>query len=105
MIWVSLTCFDEETKATVPGKIFASTEAGKAFILSKFPIIDIKNKLGQSHVKVTHDGTFIIPSLSSSTLLLSKINNRPTGTDFENVFGSHQSGFAGNLKQPSLQIV
>lgn len=105
MLWVSLTCFDEETKATVPGKIFASTEAGKAFILSKFPIIDIKNKLGQSHVKVTHDGTFIIPSLSSSTLLLSKVKTTPTGTDFENVFGGHQSGYAGNLKQPSLQIV
>jgi len=105
MLWVSLTCFDEETKATVPGKIFASTEAGKAFILSKFPIINIKNKLGQSHVKVTHDGTFIIPSLSSSTLLLSKLKTTPTGTDFENVFGGHQSGYAGNITQPSLQIV
>ena len=105
MLYVSVTCYDDETKATVPGKIFAATESGKAFIYSKFPIIDIRNKLGQPHVTLTHDGTLRTPSLTTSSLLLNKVKNIPTGTDFENIFEGHQSGYAGNIRQPSLQIV
>jgi hypothetical protein len=104
-IFVSVTCFDDETKATVPGKIFAATESGKAFIYSKFPIIDIRNKLGQPHVTLTHDGTLITQGLSTSSVLLNKVNNMSTGTDFQNIFGSHQSGYSGSIRHPSVQII
>jgi hypothetical protein len=100
MLYVSVTCFDDETRATVPGKIFASTESGKAFICSKFPIIDIRNKIGQPHVTLTHDGTLRTPSLSTSHVLLNKVNNKSTGNDFENIFGAHQSGYANNIQKP-----
>jgi hypothetical protein len=100
MLYVSVTCFDDETRATVPGKIFASTETGKAFICSKFPIIDIRNKIGQPHVTLTHDGTLRTQSLSTSHVLLNKVNNTSNGTNFANIFGSHQSGYANNIQKP-----
>jgi len=100
MLYVSVTCFDDETSATVPGKIFAATENGKAFICSKFPIIDIRNKIGQPQVTLTHDGTLKAPSLSTSNVLLNRVNNTSSGTDFNNIFGRHQSGYANPINKP-----
>jgi hypothetical protein len=100
MLYVSVTCFDAETRATVPGKLFASTAAGKVVLVSNFPIVAIKNKLGQPHVTITHDGTLIAPALSTAQVLLNKFNNTANGGNFSNLFGNHQSGYATGIQKP-----
>jgi hypothetical protein len=100
MLYVSVTCFDAETKAVVPSQMFASTAAGKVVLVSNFPIVAIKDKLGKPHVTITHDGTLIAPALSTSQVLLNKFNNTSNGGDFANIFGSQQAGYATSIPKP-----
>jgi hypothetical protein len=100
LLYVSVTCFDDKTKAVVPSQMFASTAAGKVVLVSNFPIVAIRDKLGKPHVTITHDGTLIAPALSTSQVLLNKFNNTSNGGDFANIFGSQQAGYATSIQKP-----
>ena len=100
LLYVSVTCFDDETTAVVPGKLFAATAAGKVALVSNFPIVDIRDKLGRPHVTITHDGTLKAPALSTSQVLLNKFNNTVNSADFSNIFGRQQAGYATSIQKP-----
>ena len=100
LLYVSVTCFDEKTASVVPSQMFASTEAGKIVLVSNFPIVAIRDKLGRPHVTITHDGMLQAPALSTSQVLLNKFNNIASGGDFANIFGAQQAGYATSIPKP-----
>lgn len=100
ILYVSVTCFNNKTLSVVPGKMFSATEAGKTVLVSNYPIIDFRDKLGRPHFTVTHDATIKAPVISTSQVLINKFNNRSSGSNFSNMFGRQQVGYATSIGHP-----
>jgi hypothetical protein len=97
-IYANISCLTEYAQTNILPKVFATRTDGKAkvFMVHKYPIFTVLDKLGRKTFQITGWGSTVSSSIATSGVSLSRFKNESTTGNFSNILQSHAAGWSLN---------
>ena len=98
LVYANIQCYTKRSQQTIPPKIFTTRPDGKSksFIVHKYPLYTIYDKLGRKTFQISSWGSIITNTIVTSSMSLTTSKNETTAGNFGNILQSHQTGWGLN---------
>jgi len=106
-IYANISCLTEYAQTNILPKVFATRTDGKAkvFMVHKYPIFTVLDKLGRKTFQITGWGSTVSSSIATSGVSLSRFKNESTTGNFSNILQSHAAGWSlSSIPHPHIPL-
>ncbi len=96
MVYANIQCYTKRAQQIIPPRIFSTRSDGKAkvFMVFKYPVYTVLDKLGRKNFQITNWGSLISNTIISSSLSLTQVKSETTTGNFSNILENSSVGWS-----------